>query len=288
MTFAGCTDLEQYVLYAKNNLDPTLAYLRRSDMIAGHSPVGKLETPEDLSIAKALLQSPTFSPRLQVDEALPDTLLLSSDSVSFSVHAHRLLRASANQFAGLLWKDAKVFQERPPFIAADENAIILTIVLDVFYEFYAELKLFAFDTLVAAITSLRKYGVCLQQVIAPHTPFMERLLDFAPIRGIELYAVAAENNLEALAVAASSYVLNFSLTELSDELAVRMGSGYLIRLYDLQVRRRSSLRSLLLSVFGVHPPCTGCSMLEQKRLSRAWALAAAQLAWDAGPGACPF
>jgi hypothetical protein len=229
-------------------------------------------------------QSSTFNPSLRLDQLPPDTILLTVDNVLFLVHASRLLRLSANHFASLLWFPLKGTEDCLPFIIVDENSAILTIVLQIFYEMYNELSSHTLDAFALAFRSLRKYGVHLQEIIAPHMPLMEHLLSYAPVRAIELYALAAENELESLAVIVSSYLLSYSIADLPDELAVSIGARYLKRLYCLQQNRMISLRGLLLSSPELHSPSPACGMMEQRKLSRAWAFAAAQLAWDAGPG----
>ena len=97
-------------------------------------------------------------------------------------------------------------------------------------------------------------------------------------------ALAAAHDLYELAVPVSSHLLSFALHSLTDELALRIGPVYMKRLFFLHLGRLDALKRLLLPPPHPHPPTAGCDFAEQKRLTRAWALASAYLAWDARPG----
>lgn len=243
-----------------------------------------MESTESANKELLFAQSSTFHRTSRLDKLPPDVVLVSTDNVLFSVHAHRLLRLSNNHFAGLLWKSFSEASVCSAFLAVDDNASVLTVVLHIIYEMYSDLNSFGFDELAAAIASLRRYGVQLEQLIAPRTPLMERLLGFAPVRGIELFAIAAQNDLESLAIPVSSHLLSYPIAEFPDHLASRMTSRYLKRLYDLKVNRMAALRDLLLMPPEGHPPSAECGFEERIRLVRAWALAAARFAWDAAAG----
>ncbi|KAJ3546166.1 hypothetical protein NMY22_g2162 [Coprinellus aureogranulatus] len=82
---------------------------------------------------------------------------------------------------------------------------------------------------------------------------------------------------------ASSHLLGFPLFSLTDEMAERIGPVYLKRLFFLHFGRSDALKRVLLPPPQPHPPTHNCDFNEQKKLTRAWALASAYLAWEARP-----
>jgi hypothetical protein len=87
-----------------------------------------------------------------------------------------------------------------------------------------------------------------------------------------------------MAVAVSSHLLSFPLATITDDVAERIGPVYLKRLFFLHFGRVDALKRLLLSPPHPHAPTAWCDFAEQKKITRAWALASAYLAWDARPG----
>ena len=142
----------------------------------------------------------------------------------------------------------------------------------------------SFFALESAVTALKTYGVPLHDRIANSTHLYTLLVSHAPLCPLELYALAASHNLGDLAAATSSHLLSFSLPSLTDEMAERIGPVYVKRLFFLHFGRAEALKRLLLSPPHPHAPTPWCDFTEQKRLTRAWALASAYLAWDARPG----
>jgi len=139
------------------------------------------------------------------------------------------------------------------------------------------------ETLIAAIDALAKYGVDLKKHIAPSTPFFQHILDKSATAPIEFYATAGHHKLWDLAVAVSPYMLSFPLADLEDVHVERMGSSYLKKLFFLHLGRIDALKRLLLPPPQGHADTFNCDFIEQKKLTRAWALASAYLAWDARP-----
>jgi hypothetical protein len=142
-----------------------------------------------------------------------------------------------------------------------------------------------FPTVITAVNRLPTYGVSPKLTIVPSTPTYALLLSHAPLFPLELYALAASFDLYDLAVATSSHLLSFSLATLSDEMAEHIGPVYLKRLFFLHFGRSDALKRVLLPPPHPHAPTPWCDFDEQKKLTRAWALASAYLAWDARPGA---
>jgi len=102
-----------------------------------------------------------------------------------------------------------------------------------------------------------------------------------------VYTIAAENNLQDLAMTASPHLLSCSLSDVTDELAARMGSMYLKRLFFFHLRHIDILKRLILTPPQPHPTSAECGYVEQSNLGRAWALAAVHLGWDAAPDLPP-
>jgi hypothetical protein len=145
----------------------------------------------------------------------------------------------------------------------------------------------SFDCVIQAVGCLKLYGFSVKTYIAPNMPLYNLILSRSPLNPIEFYALAAENDLLDLAIAVSSHLLAFNLSNLTDELACKIGPVYLKRLFFLHLGRNDALKRLLLSPPSLHGPTADCDFSQQKKLTRAWALATAYLAWDARPGQYP-
>ena len=229
--------------------------------------------------------STTFFPGAQNHALPPDLVLLSSDSVFFYVHTHVLLAASDNSFNSLLPPSSKA---RPSpmghVVLVPETSTVLNVVIHAVYDMSCSHYSPSFDSLAAALIAMNTYGISLRTHIAPTTPLHTLLLSLAPLYPLELYTLAASYDLYDLAVPTSAYLLSFSLASLTDEIAERIGPRYLKRLFFLHFGRADALKRLLLPPPHPHPPTPACDYSEQKKLTRAWALASAYLAWDARPG----
>jgi len=139
------------------------------------------------------------------------------------------------------------------------------------------------DTLSASLDALIKYGIPLQRYVVPAAPLYSLLLSQAPLQPIGYYALAASHSLEDLVVAISPHLLSFSLPSLTDELANQIGPLYLKRLFFLHFGRMEALKALQLHPPRMHAVTATCDSVQQRKLTRAWALASAHLVWDARP-----
>jgi hypothetical protein len=230
--------------------------------------------------------STTFHPGAQLGSTPPDVVMVSLDGVFFYVHAPTLLAVSSNGFDGRLPRPTPLVpanKELDPFFTIPEHSSILNILLHTVYDMSCAHYSPPFPTLAAAVNRLQTYGLAPKTHIAPSTPLYTLLLAYAPLFPLELYALAASHDLYDLAVATSSHLLGFPLFSLTDEMAERIGPVYLKRLFFLHFGRSDALKRVLLPPPQPHPPTMGCNFDEQKKLTRAWALAAAYLAWDARP-----
>ena len=228
--------------------------------------------------------STAFHSTSQHDPYPPDITIRSFDRVFFHVHRHRLINASNNGFNSLLVGPGLTQAKPVPIIPVSETADVVNVLLHTIYCISCGQYNPSVAVLIATITALKKYGVSLRDHINPNTPLFPILTAQAAFHGIELYMVAAENDLQDIAVAVSAHLLSFHLPTVTDEMAARMGPIYLKRLFFLHINRTQVLQKLMLTPPAAHPPTFECGMDEQQRLMRAWALACASLAWDARPG----
>ncbi|KAI0082471.1 hypothetical protein K474DRAFT_1611523 [Panus rudis PR-1116 ss-1] len=239
------------------------------------------EQPESNTIVSV---STTFFPGANLSPLPPDLVILSSDAVFFYVHSHQVLGASENGFKSLLPpRPQKGREDIGPMISLPEPSAVLNVVLHTIYNMSCSHYSPTLDTLVAAVDALHKYGIPVSKYVAPSTPLYQLILSIAPVAPIETYSLAAAYDLFELAVPISSHLLAFPLSNLTDEHARRMGPVYLKRLFFLHLGRIDALKRLLLPPPHPHAPTPTCDFTEQKKLTRAWALASAYLAWDARP-----
>ncbi|KZT29313.1 hypothetical protein NEOLEDRAFT_1175022 [Neolentinus lepideus HHB14362 ss-1] len=249
-------------------------------------PASQTATPadDDTPDTTIVSVSTTFFPGASVDPLPPDLILLSSDTVFFYVHTHRLLTASENGFNSQLPATPREdSSDVGPVLGIPEPSPVLNVILHTVYHMSCVHYSPTFPELEAAVTAMSVYGIPLRPHITPTLPLYQHLLLHAPLAPLSLYALAAQHDLYELAVAISAHLLSLSLPSMSDELAIRMGPIYLKRLFFLHLGRADALKRLLLPPPEPHRPTAWCDSGEQKKLTRAWALAAAYLAWDARP-----
>ena len=228
--------------------------------------------------------SSVFHQSAGLDRSSPDTVLVSQDNMIFYTCKGRLLRSSDNAFGGLLSGSRSNDDVIIEAIPVSEEAAVLHIVLSVVYDLQPGPQFSSFDTLKSAVSACKKYGLSMQDLLSCRTPFADRLLAYAPLHAVELYALAAEHDASDLARTVSSYLLSYPLSNLSDDLAIQMGARYLVRLHGLQTTRKLEFKKLLFSVPECHLPTRSCGSADQKKLHRAWAMSIARLAWRFSPG----
>ncbi|KAJ7122323.1 hypothetical protein C8R44DRAFT_164727 [Mycena epipterygia] len=238
------------------------------------------DTPEDEKTLVSI--STTFFPSAPHRPQHPDVALLSKDSVYFYVHSDVLLEVSENRFRAMLPISPSDGAD-PPVLHVPEPAPVLNIVLHAIYDMTCAHYSPPFDTLVRAVDSMPIYGITPKLNILPSTPLFTHLLSQAPLFPLELYALAAHHDVIDLAVPASSHLLGFPLSRLTDQVVERMGPTYLKRLFFLHFGRAEALKRVLQSPPHPHPPTASCDFNSQKPLSRAWALASSYLSWDVRP-----
>jgi len=290
-------------------------------------------SPLNLNLAPASNPTISISTAFQFEDA--DLIILSSDSVFFSVHSRTVRAASAvlGQLIDALsasnpyppTSDAgssptAVSSERSPcdmeslFIAPPspeshpptpqsqkhalppqpqqgsqplilplpEPSDVLNVVLHLLYQQPCTHFLPTLPTLHAVLNALHAYSIpVLSQSFLSHS-LSALLAPHAATQPIYTFALAASANLEGLAVLASRFCLRVPLSDISEPLATLMGASYLRRLMFLHLGRVEALKRTLAPPPAMHPPTTSdCDISDQKRITRAWALATAYLAWGA-------
>ncbi|KAI0958239.1 hypothetical protein AcV7_004112 [Taiwanofungus camphoratus] len=266
------------------NMDPIL----QGELLTGVSfqiPTS-VGTPAEHQASNPVIVSvsTTFHPGANINNQLPDVILVSSDNVFFHVHCCHILGASENGFNSLLPPNRGLNNDSlTPMVMLPEPAPVLNVVLHTIYNMSASQFAPSFDDLTDALDALIKYCIPVKHYVAATTPLFALLLSHAPMRPIDSYALAAHHGLEDLAVAISPHLLSFSLPSLSDSLAARIGSVYLKRLFFLHYGRMEALKGLLLHPPSPHPETPDCDTNQQQKLTRVWALASAHLVWDARP-----
>ncbi|KAF5388963.1 hypothetical protein D9757_005024 [Collybiopsis confluens] len=159
----------------------------------------------------------------------PDLLLLSSDSVRFYVHSAILLAASDNGFQSLILTSA---QRTAPKLPDPDAAILVP----------ESPYVPPLDLLSEVVNRLSLYGLQAHSLIRPGTPFYALLFSHTPFAPMNVYILAASNKLHQLAVTASSHLVSFPLSAITDAMAEAMGSMYLQKLFFLQLERSAALK----------------------------------------------
>jgi len=228
--------------------------------------------------------STSFFPGAELDDSPTDLIIISSDSVFFYVHTHKILAASTNGFNSLLpLKEPDRPEGAGNILPLHIDSVILNILLHAIHNMSVVHYAPSPEAVIAAVESLEKYGLSVRTYLTPASPLSTLFLGTAPRAPIEFYATAGAYDLNHLAIPISSFLLSYSLASLTDELVAKMGPLYLKRLVFLSLGRIEALKRLLLPPPQPHEPTANCDFAEQKKLTRAWALASAYLAWDARP-----
>ncbi|KAG5641945.1 hypothetical protein DXG03_003934 [Asterophora parasitica] len=142
---------------------------------------------------------------------------------------------------------------------------------------------YTFPEFVSAIDQMHLYEISPKDHLIPPNPSFSYILSFAPLFPLDLYALAASHDLFELAIATLPHLLSFPLAMIDDITAMRIGGVYLKRLMSLHLSRHTSLKEILFPAPHPHAPTRKCSFDNQKRLQRAWTLAAAYLSWNMQP-----
>ena len=206
----------------------------------------------------------------------------------FHLHARRVLAPSTNGFAHK-WPPQfrPVNSTNVPIVLVAEPSPLLNLVFHCVYDLPCTHFSSSAEDVSACVATIVKYGLPLSAYASQDGSLYNLVLSRAPTAGIQMYALAAQHNLEQLATAVSRFLLSFDLATLTDDLAGRMGAVYLKRLAFLHLGRSAALKRLLSPPLSYHTPDDSCGAREHDMLMNAWGLAITPLAWDARPGTRP-
>ncbi|KZP11182.1 hypothetical protein FIBSPDRAFT_871818 [Athelia psychrophila] len=134
-----------------------------------------------------------------------------------------------------------------PLFYVPETAAVFNIVIHAIYRISCAHHHPAFAALPKYGVDLHASGVLAPTANTPPSPLFAQLLSHAPDqdRAFDLYALAAQNNLHALAVAASAHLRALPLHALTDDMAQRVGAVYLKKLFLMHMGRADALKGLL-------------------------------------------
>ena len=215
----------------------------------------------------------------------PDIVLVSSDEVYFHAHSYVLHEASGNGFASMLAElnstrvSTQISVINIPEIAQTLNIVLLTIYGKSSADFRPTL-----EVLLDAVDEFEKFGIDPKRFIQPNLPLFDLVRFHMPLQPLRVYSMAGHYDLFDLAVAASSHLLGYKLGSIPDDTCTYMGALYVRRLYDLHISRTEALKKVLVQPPEPHPSTPHCSMMDQTKVARAWALSTAYLIWDVRPG----
>ncbi|KAF8885185.1 hypothetical protein BD779DRAFT_695099 [Infundibulicybe gibba] len=284
-------------------------YLYESQMVIGEIRAGRHTSPtlpemETLS-APYLARSPTphqskpphideggtekilasistsFHPGADGHPPNPDLIFSSSDSVLFYVHSHIIRAVSKSAFQPALIAPRSSDKYKNSVVNVSEPSVTLNVILRMLYGKSCEQHSPSFEILLTALRHMPRHGIDPKTHITTGTPLFDLLLSFAPLFPLELYMAASHFDLYEVAASTSSHLLVFPLSTITDEMAEEMGATYLKRLMCLQIDCFQALKRGLLKPPHPHPATRDCGFVEQKKLTRAWALVSAYLVWDA-------
>lgn len=117
-------------------------------------------------------------------------------------------------------------------------------------------------------------------MISPQSNAFSELVTLAETQPLAVYTLAAAHSLDALAIPVSTSALAVPLTDIDAASASAMGAVYLLRLARLHQTRKDALKGLMLVAPKEHEDIPTCGSEARRSVMRAYALAAAYLAWE--------
>lgn len=170
-------------------------------------------------------------------------------------------------------------------VMVDCPSMELNIILHALYDMSMEPYRPGPDVVEAAVERMTPLGIIVHKVIYDECPLYQYILSYTPLRPVDVYAMAAYHGIHSLAVRASTYLLNLDVEFVSDELIVRMGPQYFMKLVRLHSTRFQALKAELLIEPLAHPPVQvdNCSFAQQQKARQVWALFCAEPAWHFSP-----
>jgi len=211
---------------------------------------------------------------------------VSTEGVLFYVNSAVALKTCRNafrEFLGSCLSDPKFRHTWAP-VPVDVQSAEFNVILHLLYGTSPASHSPSFEVLQNAVDCMPRYSIVPCEYIVPGSPLYTLLLSVAPLQPMDVYTLAAHHKLHDLAMATSSHLLSYPLRNITEAQAERMGAIYLKKLMDLHLSRLSALKTILLSPPNPHSPTCRCSFQEQRKLTRAWALASAYIVWDSRLG----
>lgn len=253
---------------------------------ASYDQTMNIEVPEKPPTMSASIQaSVTFYP---YHDSEIDMIVVSDDAIYFYAHTASIRYISEKALEHFL--SYAIPDVKETIVLLPLSSAVLNVILHTIYGTSCAKNAPTCEELVEAVDKLAVMGVALNSLILPDTPLYTVLTSHAPRRPLDIYALAAHHDLFDLAKYASFYLRAFPLSNVSDEVATRIGTRYLKRIFFLQMTRSAALKELVMSVpTDFHPPTKTCKRFDwqQRTLARVWAAGAADLAWDLAPGSSP-
>ncbi|KAF8885187.1 hypothetical protein BD779DRAFT_1625487 [Infundibulicybe gibba] len=225
--------------------------------------------------------STSFHPGADGHPPGPDLIFSSSDSVLFYVHSHIIRAVSKSAFQPALIAPRSSDKCENSVVNVPEPSVTLNVILHMLYGKSCAQHSPSLEILLTALRHMPHHGIDPKIHITTGTPLFDLFLSFAPLFPLELYAAASQFDLYDVAASTSSYLLLFPLSTITDEMAEQIDAIYLKRLMFLHINRFQALKSSLLAPPHPHPATWNCDLVEQKKLTRVWAMVSAYLVRDA-------
>ncbi|ESK92736.1 hypothetical protein Moror_15909 [Moniliophthora roreri MCA 2997] len=227
--------------------------------------------------------SQNFVPDVPSRRPIPNIILLSSDFCSFYADESSLLLYSNNNFRGLLPLLSQEREQQHIFlqdVPSSELEFILRAIYNIPTRTHTvEGNISDFQILSKCINWLPIFGIQPKSIIVPYTHLFDKILSFAPLDPLEVYALVAHYDMHDLAIAVSPHTLPVESSNITEDLAQRMGASYLLRLLRLHIGREEILKNLLGTEPDLHDETAECGFEDQKSLGRMWNMGVASLTW---------
>lgn len=197
----------------------------------------------------------------------------------FYIHSGTVARTQPNAFrrlTGLPLTDAGC---RDRIIKVDETSSVLAVMLHGLYNTPCA-PVPSFESIVTAVDKMRMYEISPAVQLTPGSHLYNLVLSFAPIKPLEVYALAALHRLDNMAVEASSHLISYPLSAITDGMAARIGTFYLLRLFQWRLQRTAELKRIILRPPFPHLPTRECPFEKQKVLTQIWADISARVGYE--------
>lgn len=251
---------------------------------ADSAPKATADAPNVVSV------STIFSPANREGGAIPDTVLCSTDGVSFYISMQAITMRVPTAFATAVPLVPNVERQNTlsGAFAVSCDSVTLTIILQALYGLSSASIAPDVDAIDCALDLMLPNGIDPQAIVLPNTPLYVLLASQVPQEPMKVYAVAAQHSMEELARQASSHLLGYDLRNVDDSLAQKMGPIYLKRLFRLHEERMKELNGLIIHPPDFHPPSNTCTAERQSSLRTEWGLCIVRVLQDAKPSLSPF